>query len=142
MVVTTLGLYCRVPKIKIPVTKPCGLVSLPAVVDLKGKFPEPASAEDFHLFRHDLDLTGGKILIFRAALSDGALHRDRRLLRDLPKELYHFFGLCHDLCRSVKIPQHNKPERCAHLPEILHPSRKLHLRACIRKPQVVTGMRS
>ena len=125
-----------------PVLQTGILVSVPALVDLKGQLVVEALAQHLDFLGHDFNVAGGQLGILALPLPDGAGDGDGGFLIDGLDQLHHVLGLHHHLSGAVVVPQHQEGKVGAHFPDIFQPADDGHFLACVPEPQLAAGIRS
>jgi len=96
-------LHRRVPQVQIAVLQAGGLVGLPAAVDLEGQFVVTAFTQHFNLRRHYFNVSGRKLCILAASLTNDTIYLNGRLIIQLRQLIHDLLSLYYDLSRSVEI---------------------------------------
>ncbi len=139
---TMFPFYLGIPQIQIAVLQPGVLPGLPRVVDLKGQLVVLAASQHPQLFRHHLDVAGGQLGVLAGTLPHRAGDGDNALLVERLHLGHHVLCLNDHLGHAVQVPQHQKAQAAAHLPQIFQPSRQGDGLAHVLHAQLPAGMGS
>ena len=95
--------YLRIAEIQITVFQTDILVSLFGMVDLEGQFVVTAFTQHFNLRRHYFNVSGRKLCILAASLTNDTIYLNGRLIIQLRQLIHDLLSLYYDLSRSVEI---------------------------------------
>ena len=133
-------LHLRIAQIQIAVLQPQGLIGFPAVVNLERQRVIPAAAQYFNGIRYHFHLTGGHIGVFAGALPHRSVNAQHALLIQSGHLLQHCFGFQHHLRGTIEVPQHQKSQAAANLPQVFHPTAELYAFSRIAPAKLSAGM--
>ena len=98
----------RIPEVQITIFQPLRFIGLPAAVDLEGKFPMTAAAQDFYFRGYNFNLACGNFRVLAGTLPDNAVNRYGGFLRNRLERPYHLFRFRYNLRNAVEIPDDYK----------------------------------
>ena len=137
-----VGLDGGIPQVQESVLQAGILVSVPALVDLKGQLVVEALAQHLDFLGDHFDLAGGELGILALPLPDHAGNGNGGLLVDALDHLHHVLGLYHHLGGAVVVPQDQEGKVGTDLTDVFQPADDGHMFPRVREPQLTAGIRS